>query len=230
MKIKHTLGYILTLAALGVANAHAASVTVIHGINGLDLGAARELPVDIAVNGTCALKGVQFTQSTKVTLDKGAYRLTVHPSDGKCSTKAVIDQAVTIDDRTAKASLTIVASLNSSGAPTLAVYDNTVLAVAVGVRHVALAPAVFVKIAAAGYQSQPAQRISNGGEGALFAVWDNKIQYRITISSSRVGGVLARLNGKLRSNRGPWRYFYVVGSIKNGLEIVQQDISQADLS
>ena len=230
MKVKHTLGYILALATLGVANAHAASVTVIHGINGLDLGATRELPVDIAVNGTCALKGVQFTQSTKVALVKGLYRLTVHPSDGKCAAKAVIDQTVTIDDRTAKASLAVVASLNSSGTPTLAVYDNTVLAVAVGVRHVALAPSVFVKIAAAGYPSQPAKRVTNGGEGALFAAWDNKIQYRITISSSRAGGVLARLNGKIRSNRTQWRYFYVVGSIKNGLQIVQQDVSQAELS
>jgi len=230
MNLKYIFGCAVAVATLGVAQAHAASVTVIHGINGLDLGATRELPVDIAVNGTCSLKGVKFTQSTRVSLEKGSYRITVHPSDGSCSAAAVIDQTVTIDERTEKASLTLVASLKSSGTPTLAVYDNTVFGVSVGVRHVALAPAVFVKIGAARYSSQRPTRIKNGGYGALFAVWDNLIDYRITISTSASRGVLARLNGKVRSNRTLWRYFYVVGSLKNGLEIVQQDIGKAELS
>jgi len=230
MKIKYIIGCAVALATLGVAQAHAASVTVIHGINGLDLGATRELPVDIAVNGTCSLKGVKFTQSARVTLGKGSYRITVHPSDGACSASAVIDQTVTIDEQTEKASLSIVASLKSSGTPTLAVYNNTVAAVAVGVRHAALAPAVYVKFAVSRYPSQRPTRIKNGGDGALFAAWDSLIDYRITISTSPSRGVLARRSGKVRSSRTVWRYYYVVGSLKNGLQIVQQDITKAELS
>jgi len=227
MTIKTLLASVAIVAGLCVGQAHAASVTVIHGINGLDLNAERTLPVDIAVNGTCALKGVKFTQSKKVALENGSYRITVHPADGSCSSEAVIDQSVTVKDQT---SLSIVASLNSTGAPSLAVYDNFVMAVAVGVRNVAYAPPVFVKIDAASYSSQPVKRIRSGKGGALFAVWDTSIDYRITIASRRGGGILDILNGKIRSSRVVWRYFYVVGSVKNGLAIVRQDVKQSELS
>lgn len=230
MILKHIFGCAVALATLGVTHAHAASVTVIHGINGLDLGATKELPVDIAVNGACSLKGVKFTQSTQVSLGKGSYKITVHPSDGSCSAAAVIDQTVTIDERTEKASLSIVASLKSSGTPTLAVYENTAFGIAVGVRHVALAPAVFAKISAAGYSTDRPTRIKNGGYGAVLTLWEKTIDYRITISTNTARGVLARRNGKFRSSRTLWRYFYVVGSLRNGLEIVQQDITPAELS
>jgi hypothetical protein len=232
MKGRKLLLGLAAFVASSVGQAHAATVTVIHGINGLDLNTARELPVDIAVNGSCALKGVQFTQSTQVNLGKGTYEVTVHPSDGACKQSAVIRQTIKIDESTARASLSVVASLSADGAPQLAVFNNSAtlgISVAVAVRHTAFAPPVFAKIDAIGYRPQPAKRISNGGRSNVFGVLGGEIPYRITISSNRAGGVLARLRGKLRFTRQVWRIFYVVGSPANGLEIVQQDVTQAEI-
>ena len=59
-------GLISFLGAVPLASA--ANVNVVHGIDGRDLGLARALPVDIAVNGTCSLKGVKFKESALVEL------------------------------------------------------------------------------------------------------------------------------------------------------------------
>lgn len=227
--MKKRLSLLVFMAFVGAVSppAHAADVTVIHGINGIDLGAARELPVDIAVNGQCALKGVKFAQSAKVSLDKGQYRVTVYPSNGACSAKSVIDQTLTIDDSNSFASLSVIASLTAAGAPRLAVYDNSrsyAFAPAVAVRHLALAPAVFAKIDPEGFAGRSAKKIANGDAGESYSVWDTKIAYKVTISTSRKGGVIKRLKGKTRTSQVAWRIFHIVGSLKNGLEIVQQDV------
>lgn len=90
-------------------------VNVVHGIDGRELGTAQELPVDIALNGACALKGVSFKQSALIDADAGkSYQVTVHPSDGKCGNTAVIDQSLTIPNDGTTA-LSVVASLSSRG-------------------------------------------------------------------------------------------------------------------
>lgn len=227
LKIMTSIAAFALAMGASVAQAITATVTVIHGINGLDVNSQRDFPVDVAVDGECSLKGIKFTQSKKVTLEDGTYRFTVHPANGSCSLAAVIDQSVTLKSQS---SVSLVASLNAAGTPALAVYDNSVLAVAVGVRHVAFSPPLYAKISAASYPSQPVRRIRNGKSGALFAAWDSSIQYSISISSRRDSGVLARLSGTIRSSRVTWRYFYVVGSAKNGLAIVRQDVRPSDLS
>ena len=85
------------MALFGSAhNAMAADVRVIHGINGEDLGLAKALPVDISVNGSCALKGVTFKQSAKVELGAGDYTIRVFVATGSCSGTPVIVKSVTI--------------------------------------------------------------------------------------------------------------------------------------
>jgi hypothetical protein len=110
--------YILTTSlainVVAAASVHAATVNVVHGIDGRDLDADASLPVDIAVNGDCALKGVTFTQSAKVELASGDYTITVHPADGACGTTPVITQSVTISDEEGR-SFSAVASLTQAG-------------------------------------------------------------------------------------------------------------------
>jgi len=100
------------------------------------------------------------------------------------------------------------------------------VATVVGVRHEAVAPSVFVKISATFFPSQGPTRIRNGGAGgATFAQWSESLNYRVAISTGRSSGFLARLSGRIRSSRTLYRYFYVVGSLKNGLEVVTQDVA-----
>jgi hypothetical protein len=220
--MKMSLRYLITFLAVGwmASEAQAATVAIIHGINGRDLGASKQLPVDIAVNGTCSIKGIKFTKSTSVSLEEGTYRITVHPANGSCTETAVIDQTLTIDER--DYSITAVASLSSKGKPQLAVYDNSiyVLRKAVAVRHAAFASPVYSRIRVTGYQSQ-VRRIKNGGLGDAFTGWESEIPYKITVSSRSRGGVLFNLGGRYK---GTWRLFHIVGSAKNGLAVVTQDI------
>lgn len=232
--MKGALGMFFVAAMGLLANqAHAASVTIIHGINGLDLGLARELPVDIAVNGKCALKGVTFTGSTQVALDKGSYRVTVHPANGSCSAKAVIDQTLTIDSSNDYASLSVIASLTETGSPRLAVYNNNTnmgLGNGIGVRHVAFAPPVYAKADIVGVTSRAPKLIKNGDAGEVNINWVTSVPYKVTVSTGKRSGVLARLQGKFRNSRVTWRIFHIVGSLKNGLEIVTQDVTPSELA
>ena len=52
-----------------------ASVYVVHGINGTDIGAGEALPVDVSVSGAgCVLEGVEFRDvEGPLTLDPGTY-------------------------------------------------------------------------------------------------------------------------------------------------------------
>ena len=216
---------------LSSSYAHAATVTIIHGINGLDLKTVRELPVDIAVNGQCALKSVKFAQSTAVELSPGTYRVTVHPSTGNCSQKALIDQSLKIEgDKSPGWSYSVIASLSAVGAPQLKSFFNNdayAWSAAVGVRHLAYAPPVFVKIDVPGAprETKRATRINNGDDGAAYLAWAQKIPYTITLAASRKAKPLVTLSGRSRSSRSVWRVFHIVGSLENGLEIVQQDVA-----
>jgi hypothetical protein len=220
-----------TLVALGINQANAATITVIHGINGLDLNAASELPVDIAVNGSCALKGVKFTQSTAVELGTGTYSITVHPADGKCGAASVIKESLIIDDKNSFASLSAVASLSASGAPQLLLFNNTQdlgFPSTLAVRHAAFAAPVFVKFDIVGYRKSPATRVSNGKISAIFSALDSRLAYNISVSATRKSGTITRLRGAIRTPRQIWRVFYVVGSARNGLAIVKQDVARDD--
>jgi hypothetical protein len=232
MKGKRVLLSLAAFAAVGTSQAHAATVTIIHGINGLDLNTARELPVDIAVNGSCALKGVKFTESTAVELGKGTYSITVHPADGKCGVAPVITQSLMIDDSNSFASLSAVASLSATGAPQLLAFNNTQdlgFPSTLAVRHAAFAAPVFARFDVTGYKSPPVSRLSNGQISAIFSALDVGLKYNITISAKKNSGTVARLRGRIRSPRQIWRVFYVVGSARNGLAIVQQDVARDDL-
>jgi hypothetical protein len=221
MKKLHNLTS-LFIALCASSAAHAATVNVVHGIDGRDLGAAKELPVDIAVNGSCALKGVTFTQSAKVELDPATYTITVHPADGTCGLSPVITQSVTIPNDGSR-SFSAVASLTQNGSPRLAVFNNSreiVIPPTVSIRHLAAAGPVFVTYRSPGLKPQTS-RIRNGKFSNL-AILTNRFSYSATIAAGSKRNTLARLSGVARKQ---FSIFNIVGSKENGFTVVAEKLN-----
>ncbi len=135
---------VLLFAAPALAQSE---VFVVHGIPGIDLGVPAELPVDISVDGACALPGFTFgTIEGPLSFEEGLYDIQIHEPnvDTPCSGEVIIDASgVEIDGG---GSYSIVAHLTTDGAPTASVFRNAVFNFndrpIVNVFHAANAPAV----------------------------------------------------------------------------------------
>lgn len=212
-------GLISFLGAMPLASA--ANVNVVHGIDGRDLGLARALPVDIAVNGACALKGVKFKESALVELAPATYTITVHLADGSCSQAPVITKQVTIPENWRVFSA--VASLSSSGTPQLAVFNVSEFLIpsAVIVRHLAQAGSVGVKLSSSEITSSQNSRIRNGQQAAL-TVLSNRVPYAANIYPGASRRSIARLTGV---GRNKFTIYNIVGSTKNGFTIIPERLA-----
>jgi len=126
------------------------TVTVIHGIPGEDIGLNNALPVDVEVNGACALTGFVYQQvSPRLALPAGSYDIKVRLSDGLCGGAVAIDAPGVAVPGGVNA--TVVAHLDAAGAPTASVFVNDLSAVAAGnarvaVHHLATAPTVDIDV------------------------------------------------------------------------------------
>jgi hypothetical protein len=211
----------VALFASTASTAFAANVNVVHGIDGRDLGLAQELPVDIAVNGACALKGVKFKESTIVELAQGAYTVTVHLADGSCSKPAVITKQITIPE--GGRVFSAVASLSSNGTPQLAVFNvsDLFLPSTVAVRHLAQAGSVSVKFSSPELGSSKTERIRNGKQATL-GVLTNRLPYTANIYPGASRRSIARLTGVGRSK---FTIYNIVGSKKNGFTIISERLA-----
>lgn len=104
-----------------------ANVTVVHGINGTDLGLAEGLPVDVQVGSACLLAGFTFRSiAGPVKVAAGSYDVSVRlAADPPCSGAAAVSApGVRIAPG---ADVTIVAHLTDGGAaaaPTATVFAN----------------------------------------------------------------------------------------------------------
>ena len=206
-------------SCLGAAPlASAATVNVVHGIDGRDLGLAQELPVDIAVNGACSLKGVKFKDSALVELAAADYTITIHLADGACSQAAVITKQVTIPEN--ERVFSAVASLSSGGTPQLAVFNVSEFFIpsTVIVRHLAQAGSVAVKFSSSEILSSRSSRIRNGKQVAL-SVFSNRVPYTANIFPGSSRRSIARLTGV---GRRKFTIYNIVGSKKNGFTIVPE--------
>lgn len=200
--------------AATTSNAHAAMVTVVHGINGSDLGLPTSLPVVIAVNGNCAIKGVTFTQSTQVELGAGSYSVTVHPANGSCSAAPVIKQTVTVP--ASAQSIGLVANLSDSGSPQLAAFINdNESAPSITVNNAAANAPIFAGAGPAGMIFYQANPLGNGS-GAM--VLGKPSTRRLTVRLYRRNARRILFSEKIRLTSS--RVYYVVGSKKSGLRIV----------
>ena len=200
--------------ALAPSRAHAAMVTVVHGINGSDLGLAPSLPVDIAVNGSCAIKGVMFTQSTQVELGAGSYSITVHPANGSCSAASVIKQTVTVPSSARLIGL--VANLSDTGSPQLAAFINdNEYAPSITVNNAAANAPIFAGAGPARmifYHGNPL------GNGSGVMVLGGPGTRRLTVRLYRENARRPLFSEKIRLTTS--RVYYVVGSKKSGLRVV----------
>ena len=124
-----------------------ASVYVLHGINGTDLQAAAELPVDVSVDGACTLTNFQFKSvAGPLALPPGTYAIAISLANATtpCSNQAVINASVPV---TAGINATIVAHLANQGFPTAPVFVN---------EFSATSPEVFARVPVASCARRPA--------------------------------------------------------------------------
>jgi hypothetical protein len=212
----------LGFAAVGFqpSVASAAMVTVVHGINGADLGAASSLPVDIAVNGTCAIKGLTFTQTTRVELAGGSYSVTVHPANGSCSAAPVITQSVAVPSSARYVGL--VANLSDAGVPKLSAFVNDAPYKRALFVNNAAANAPF--FAGAGprdlifYYGNPLRN----GEGIMSLAVERPL--RLSITTVRVNRKRAFFKESFRATKS--RAYYVLGSNKSGLRVISEILGE----
>jgi hypothetical protein len=221
--------YLVLAVTLLFGTAHhamAADVRVIHGINGKDLGLAEELPVDISVNGACALKGVTFKQSTKVELGAGDYTIRVFVATGSCAGTPVIEKSVTISQAAEKEKFSLVASLSSKGTPQLAVFQNTGVSIVqpgVVVRHLAKTGAVRVRVSLSERGARlptSVATIRNGQETTQMVLGATSVRYTVSLEPRSAN----RVRLPAQEVRRAYGILYVVGSSRNGFSVISETI------
>lgn len=214
----------LATTALSVS-VFANDVYVIHGINGTDLGTDTPLPVDISINGTCALTDVQFADVLgPVDLAPGTYDVAITLSDGVCggtlATAAAVDIALT-------ETATIVAHLSEQGTPSITKYINDLHSASgrakLTIRHDAAAPPVKVYVTknhrtkALWELDNPDERTSSFRPG----------EYDIFVFAADRGFRRQRVTGPLpvQLDADVAYFVHAVGSVKNAtFDVIVQTI------
>ncbi len=186
-------------AALAIAGtASAADVYAVHGINGLDLGAVAELPVDIAINGSCDLTGVEFGDvAGALTVDPGLYEVEVFLDDVEDCDEESLAITGEFDVAVAETAI-IVAHLDANGTPKLSKFTAAFSTVPdnrfrFSVAHAAAAPGVTVTLANKDRKNQKAttEEIRNGQQS--FAGELRNGTYRATVRAAGSGAKVATL-------------------------------------
>lgn len=208
------------------AQAQGALATVIHGINGSDLGATEDLPVDIAVDGGCALTAVPFRAIARdVPLPTGPHEIEVFlndPAQGDCGGTLAVTARI---DLAVGENATVIAHLNQSGAPALTKVSNNAGPLdanraRLSVVHAAVAPAVDV-LANKGRKVVFINSLSNGQQSYPTATQNGRYHVRIRPDFSRKS--LVRTNLKLED--GVSYTVFAVGTLDKGsFELIVLDI------
>lgn len=222
---------VLLSAQPASAQSTSASVIIVHGIPGGDLQQPAALPVDISVDGACALTNVNFrTIVGPLAIPAGTRRLAVHyPATGSCASAAVIGPAEVPFNGGETA--TIIAHLGATGAPTASKFVNNFGATPanrarVAVHHTANAPAVDVYLTRAFGTASSTIALTTGllpSEQSVLPIPGEQQQLAITAagSSSAAFGPAG-----LGLSPGNVYSLYVVGSLTNGTLAVIADVRQ----
>ena len=215
-----------------------ASLRVIHGINGADLGLPSPLPVDVYVAeaDACLLQGFEFTEiAGPLSLPAGTYTVTISLADAAnpCGGPAAVGPAPLPLE--AGKDYTAIAHLTDTGAPTASLFETPSAALMgrgysrLVAHHTAWAPAVDVLANRGGASSVPVapvfQNVPNGASGSI---------------DLRPGNWTAYLGlpgtGEPLEGAGPWTVttkphnatlVFVVGSLTNGLHPIVVDTKLA---
>ncbi|MHC4726068.1 MAG: DUF4397 domain-containing protein [Planctomycetota bacterium] len=209
-----------------------AIVYVVHGIPGEDLDLDPDLPVDISLNGVCALPEFTFGEITDaLPLTPCVYNVKISLADSAnpCNEPAVIETDV---DLFAGSNVTIVAHLSEIGEPTASVFANQLgmgscfMKSPSVVHHTAAAPTVDVMFKR-GRRRLKLEGLSNGDQG-IIATWPGRWQGSITPAGSN-DPVFGPFDQWLK-NRNAY-FFYAVGSLDNEtFTILQNEIPLKDLT
>jgi hypothetical protein len=181
------LAVILTF---GVGQAMAGDTYVVHGVNGLDVGAAEDYIVDIEIDGACDLPDVMFRDivQTPAPLATGSHDIAVYESDGTCTSGTLlISGHINVADGETS---TLVAHLDQNGVPTLNKFTNNLSPIEVGDARVAIVHAAFarpldVKVKGKRGFKTFANNITNGQQSFARDVYAKNTRYRITPSTNR---------------------------------------------
>lgn len=216
MKLSNSLIALIVLTLALPLSASAQSISAVHAINGTDLGASKAFPVDIAVDGNCALTNFRFGDITGyIDLGRGNFDIDISVSDGNCGNEPVLSTTVKLKNGDFK---TVVAQLDANGAPITATYsdDQTTARSRNGritFRHAAAAPSVDITLGQ-GFQNAviTASNLQNGEEEALTL---RKKKYNTYIAaylseSPLVGPI------PLSASPGMNTFIYAAGSLSNG--------------
>lgn len=126
-----------------------ASLVIVHGIPGADLGLDPELPVDVKANGVCLLSDFRFGEIVgPVIVQAGTYNIQIGLADPvtPCSSAPVIDATFTFEPGE---HASVIAHLTEDGLPTASKFINLVSRpfrnkARVILHHTAAAPAVDI--------------------------------------------------------------------------------------
>ncbi len=220
---------VLLLAALlaivpaaGARGARSAQVYVVHGIPGTDVDPSLDprLPVDVAVNGQCALEGFVFGQIVgPLSFQPGTYDIAISLSDGnkdgQCGPTVVLQAPVPF---AAGENASVVAHLTADGGITASKFTNDVsrprfLNTRVIVHHLAEAPAVDISLQRL-FAKQPRlflEDVVNGQQAAAVIVPGN---WNVSIFPANVSHPVFGAN--LRLNPFTTYLVYAVGSLEGG--------------
>lgn len=211
-----------------------ATVTVIHGITGQDLGLPPDLPVDVEVVGVgCALTNFTFgTISPRLALPPGAYDLNVRLSDGACGGAVAVAAAGV--PFAADENATVIAHLDGQGAPTASKFSNDLSPSDAGegrvqAHHTAAAPAVDLRFglprsAVRGFSGpfarffrrllrRPIARLNNvtNGQSGAVELPARNLEVRVAPAGGRV---ISRV--PVAVPEGKTVFAYAVGSLASG--------------
>ncbi|MBN2244292.1 MAG: DUF4397 domain-containing protein [Candidatus Aminicenantes bacterium] len=211
----------LFLFAMLTANtlAQHATVYVVHGIPGADLGLDPDLPVDISVNGACALTGFKFKEvAGPITLEAGMYNIKISLAnpDAPCSNDPVIEADVKIR---ARDNVTIIAHLTEDGGITASKFVNDVSTIKnpkarVTVHHLAQAPIVDAEFFRTSIGPDHVNKAGNfiNGDKVTYEVRFGK--WLLTLAPWNSGTVVFQKLFNIKINR--LYLVYAVGNISSG--------------
>jgi hypothetical protein len=240
------MALMLGTSALASAGTNA-TLCVIRGINGVDLGAPMALPVDISVNGACALKGFEFKQiAGPLSLSASTYdsKISLANTGNPCGNSPVISAMLPLS---AGKNYTAIAYLTDTGAPSAGLFENNTSNPGSGrariiAHHTAWAPPVDLALRRGddskkgddehgnkgddqhGYASAKSNRVGPLANGQM---WQGAVRPGNWLASVFLAGTNTRVLGPLALHLKSQKAYsyYVVGSAKNGLFVISPTFS-----